>query len=160
MEAIKLLGLQTVLIYPNSDAGGRAMCEVIDEYEDLPYVHRFVNAPRELYLGVMNVASVMVGNSSSGIIEAPSFHLPFVNVGSRQDGRQRGSNVLDVDHDRDSICDAIKFAIENLEFRSRVVHSSNPYDYGPSHGKVADLLATVVIDGKLIQKRMIPMQSE
>lgn len=154
MEAIKTVGLQTVLIYPNSDAGGRAMCRVIDEYEDLPNVRRFVNAPRELYLGLMNIASVMVGNSSSGIIEAPSFHLPFVNVGSRQSGRQRGENVVDVSYDFDEIAGAIRVAVSDLAFRERVERALNPYDYGPSKGKVADILAAVEIDAKLIQKRM------
>jgi GDP/UDP-N,N'-diacetylbacillosamine 2-epimerase (hydrolysing) len=154
MEAIKAVGLQTVLIYPNSDAGGRSMCDVIDEYGKLPNVHRFTNAPRELYLGVMNVASVMVGNSSSGIIEAPSFHLPFVNVGSRQAGRERGANVIDVSHRRSKIAEAIWSAIGDRVFRATVSNAPNPYDYGPSGGKVASILASIRIDTELLQKRM------
>jgi len=155
LEAIKAVGFQTVLIFPNSDAGGRSMCKVIEEFEELPFVRRFVNAPRELYLGVMHVASVMAGNSSSGIIEAPSFHLPFVNIGSRQTGRQRGENVLDVPHERTAIAQAIRFAATDTEYRERVRRSQNPYDYGSSSSKVADILASLQIDGSLIQKRMI-----
>ncbi|MFC2081650.1 UDP-N-acetylglucosamine 2-epimerase [Candidatus Bipolaricaulota bacterium] len=154
MEAIRIVGFQTVLIYPNSDAGGRSMCEVIDEYGELPFIRRFVNAPRDLYLGVMNLASVMVGNSSSGIIEAPSFHLPFVNVGTRQTGRERGGNVVDVAHDRDQIAGAIRFSMTDLEFRASVAKTPNPYDYGPSVGRVADILSGVKINRDLIQKRM------
>lgn len=100
LEAVKELKHQAVLIYPNADAGGRRMIRVIKEYEKYPFVKTFKSVPHEEYLGLMRLASVMVGNSSSGIIEAPSFGLPVVNIGTRQKGRQRAGNVIDVDYDR------------------------------------------------------------
>lgn len=154
MEAIKNLAYQTVLIYPNADAGGRKMRQVIEEYEALPFLRGFKNMSRQLYLGVMNAAHVMVGNSSSGIIETPSFHLPFINVGTRQQGRQRGANVIDVPHDREKIRQAIEYALTNKQFRCLVAQTKNPYDYGMTGKRIAEILARIEIDRKLLQKKI------
>jgi UDP-hydrolysing UDP-N-acetyl-D-glucosamine 2-epimerase len=89
LETISELKHQTVLIYPNADAGGRRMIEVIKKY---PFIKAFKSIPHKEYLSLMKMASVLVGNSSSGIIEAPSFGLPVVNIGSRQEGRERAEN--------------------------------------------------------------------
>ena len=87
LEAIVELRHQTIAIYPNADAGGRDMIEVIREYEKYPFIKMFKSIAHKEYLSLMSIASVIVGNSSSGIIEAPSFGLPAINIGSRQNGR-------------------------------------------------------------------------
>jgi UDP-hydrolysing UDP-N-acetyl-D-glucosamine 2-epimerase len=89
LEAIVQLGYPTIAIYPNSDAGGRRMIDVIREYESNPAIKTFKSLPRREYLSLMKMAGVMVGNSSSGIVEAPSFGLPAVNIGIRQEGREK-----------------------------------------------------------------------
>ncbi len=76
LEALTELGRQTVLVYPNADAGGRAMIREIRRYEERSFLKAFKSIPRNDYLGLMRIASAMVGNSSSGIVEAPSFHIP------------------------------------------------------------------------------------
>jgi UDP-N-acetylglucosamine 2-epimerase len=102
----------------------------------------------------MNVASVMVGNSSSGIIEAPSFKLPAVNIGSRQEGRERALNVIDVNHDKEEIKNAIRKAIYDEEFRIVLQNSENLYGDGKTGKRVADILSNITLDNKLMNKKL------
>jgi UDP-hydrolysing UDP-N-acetyl-D-glucosamine 2-epimerase len=111
LDAIVELKHQTILIYPNADAGGRRMIKVIKKYEKYPFIKSFKSIPYTDYLGLMKVVSVMIGNSSSGIIEAPSFHLPVVSIGTRQKGRERSTNVIDVGYNREEIVEAVKKAL-------------------------------------------------
>lgn len=154
LEAIKELRCQTVLIYPNADAGGRRMIKVIKEYEKHPFLKTFRSVPRKEYLGLMNLAQVMVGNSSSGIIEAPSFGLPVVNIGTRQIGRQRAENVIDVNFDREEIIRAIKKALYDKPFREKLKHCKNPYGDGKAGKRIVEVLSDIKIDKRLLEKRM------
>jgi len=154
MEAIKELGYQTVLIHPNADAGGRRMIEVIKRYERYPFIKTFRSIPHKEYLSFMKLASVMVGNSSSGIIEAPSFGLPVVNVGTRQMGRQRAENVIDVNYDKEEIKKAIQMALYDQEFREKVKQGKNFYGDGKAAIRIAKVLSEIKIDKRLLEKRM------
>jgi UDP-hydrolysing UDP-N-acetyl-D-glucosamine 2-epimerase len=154
LEAIVELKNQTILIYPNADAGGRKMIEVIKEYEQYLFIKTFKSIPYKEYISLMKIASVMVGNSSSGIIEAPSFGLPVVNIGSRQEGRQRAENVVDVDYDKEQIKAAIKKALYDEDFKEKVKKCKNPYGDGKASIRIADILSTIKIDKKLLQKRL------
>jgi UDP-N-acetylglucosamine 2-epimerase (non-hydrolysing)/GDP/UDP-N,N'-diacetylbacillosamine 2-epimerase (hydrolysing) len=154
LEAVNELKQQTVLIYPNADAGGRRMIKTIKEYEKYPFVKAFKSVLHEDYLGLMKLASVMIGNSSSGIIEAPSFGLPVVNIGTRQIGRQRAGNVIDVGYDRKEIINAVKKALYDKNFREKVRHCRNPYGDGKAGRRIAKVLAEVVLGSKLLEKRM------
>jgi UDP-hydrolysing UDP-N-acetyl-D-glucosamine 2-epimerase len=154
LEAIKHLEHQSVLIYPNADAGGRSMIKVIKEYEKYPFIKTFKSVPHEDYLGLMRLSSVMVGNSSSGIIEAPSFGLPVVNIGHRQIGRQRAGNVIDVSYDRQEIIKAVKKALCDQAFRDVVKRCENPYGDGKAGKRIARILSQVELGKKLLEKRM------
>jgi UDP-hydrolysing UDP-N-acetyl-D-glucosamine 2-epimerase len=154
LEAISELKHQTILIYPNADAGGRRMIEVIKGYEKYPFIKTFKSIPHKEYLSLMRIASVMVGNSSSGIIEAPSFGLPVVNIGSRQEGRQRAENVIDVDYDKEQIKAAIKKALYDEDFKEKVKKCKNPYGDGKAGVRIADILSKVKTDKNLLQKRL------
>jgi GDP/UDP-N,N'-diacetylbacillosamine 2-epimerase (hydrolysing) len=147
-------GRQIVVIYPNADAGGRKMIEVIHRFEELSSVRIFESMPRRDYLGLLGIASAIVGNSSSGIIEAPSFGLPAINVGSRQDGRERAENVIDVGCDRGDIESAIETALFDEAFRASVEKRENPYGSGGTGLKVAGILGEMPIDDRLLEKRM------
>jgi len=153
MEAIMELRLQTIVIYPNADAGGRKMIKVIKEYEKYPFIKSFKSIPYEDFLGLMKIASVLIGNSSCGIIEAPSFHLPVVNIGSRQTGRERSTNVIDVGYDRKEIVRAIKKALDP-EFRKRVKRCKNPYGDGKASERIAKILSEIEITSSLLQKKI------
>ncbi len=118
LEAVCELREQTVLIFPNTDAGSNDLRPMIERYHR-PFMRVERNVSRDVYGGLMRSASALVGNSSSGLIEAPAIQLPAVNVGDRQRDRARGSNVIDVPYDRAAIVAAIRTAI-SPEFRERL----------------------------------------
>lgn len=154
LEAIKELKHQTILIYPNADAGGRRMIEAIRGYEKCMFLKTFRSIPHEDYLGLLRLASVMVGNSSSGIIEAPSFGLPVVNIGTRQTGRQRAGNVIDVGYHTEEILEAINRALHDQCFREKVDQCKNPYGDGKAGERIVRILSEVKLNKKLLEKRM------
>ena len=154
LEALTKLGIQTILIYPNSDAGGRSMIEVINEYKSLPFLRIFKNLPHIEYLSLLNIADALVGNSSSGIIEAPLFHLPVVNIGIRQEGRQHADNMIYVPSDKEQIIEAINTALYDEAFKRKVNECVNPYGDGKAGVRIAEVLAGIEIDQKLLQKKI------
>ena len=108
----------------------------------------------EVYCSLLREADVMVGNSSSGLIEAPSFGLPVVNVGARQHGRLRAANVLDVDHDREAIAAAILRALDP-SFRRGLAALVNPYGDGHAAPRIARVLREVELGPRLTRKRFV-----
>jgi len=154
LEAIVEMGNPTVLVYPNSDAGGRRMIEVIKEYKKHAFIKAYPSLPRREYLSLMKAADVMVGNSSSGIIEAPSLGLPAVNIGSRQEGRERGKNVIDVRHNKREIIKGIEKALTDREFLAEVKKCQSPYGDGKASQRIAEILSKVEITTQLIQKKI------
>lgn len=157
MEAISDIGEQTIVIYPNADAGGRRMIKVIEKYRDKTFIRIYESVPYMDFLGLMNVADVLVGNSSSGIIEAPSFGLPVVNIGKRQEGRERAENIIDVNHDRKEIKKAIEKALYDENFK-RLVKSSrnkNPYGDGKAGVRIARILSEIDLSTNLLQKKFM-----
>jgi len=154
LRAVKDIGLPVILIYPNSDAGGRAIIEVIKSYRAESNFHIYKNLPHKVYLALLRDAAVLVGNTSSGMIESSSFKTPAVNIGIRQNGRERSSNVIDVGHNVLEIKQAIKTALNDKKFIAKVAGCRNPYGDGTAGKKIAKILSTVTIDDKLLQKKI------
>jgi GDP/UDP-N,N'-diacetylbacillosamine 2-epimerase (hydrolysing) len=155
LNAIKELKYQTIAICPNSDAGGRSIIKQIKEYgSNHLFIKHYKNLSQSEYLSLLKYVSVMIGNSSSGIIESSSFKLPVVNIGTRQEGRERANNVIDVDYDKDEIKNAIMKALSN-EFKEKLRYCRNPYGDGKAGKIVADMLAEIKIDNRLLQKKLI-----
>jgi len=154
LEAIKELGYPAIVIYPNSDAGGREMIKVIKEFENIPYIKTFKNIQRKEFLSLLKISAVIVGNSSSGIIEAPSFGIPTVNIGNRQAGRERGDSIIDVDYDKAKIMEKIKKSIEDQNFRGHIKTADNLYGDGKSGEKIANILATINLNEKILRKKL------
>lgn len=154
LEAVLSFNLQTILIFPNNDAGSEHIRRTLERYRR-PCLRIERNLPRRLYVGLMRTASVLVGNSSSGLIEAPCFKLPAVNIGTRQRDRVRGKNVLDAPYDRAQISKAIAKALSPGFRRELERTCDNPY-FGD--GKVSDrivqILKTVLVDAKLLTKQL------
>lgn len=153
-------GVQVIITYPNNDAGGRKIIQQLETLKGKKNMHIFPSLGRYLYHGVLNicgsvVGGVCVGNSSSGIKEAPAFGCPFVNVGTRQKSRLRASNVLDVSYDAEEIYLAIQQSLFDEEFREKYKNCENPYGEGSSGKKISDVLATIDIDSRLIQKKIM-----
>lgn len=153
LNAIISLDMQAVVIYPNNDAGSTAIQECIKNGRNVN-IRSERNVSRSVYAGLLNVASVIVGNSSSGIIEAPTYKLPAVNIGRRQFGRFRGRNVIDVEkHDQMEIENAIRKAISK-EFNESLKDMVNPYGDGKSSQRILHILETIPIDEKLLYKKI------
>ena len=97
-------------------------------------------------------ASLMIGNSSAGIREAPSFKRPVINIGTRQNGRLRGDNVIDVDHNVNKISEAIDYALNNQKFLKKVKKAINPYGNGNAAKKIVSEIKKIKINENLIKK--------
>lgn len=154
LDAIEPIDAQVVVIYPNSDAGGQEMISVLKDhssYGDL-IVHK--NLPRNKYLGLMEAADVMVGNSSSGIIESPSFNLPVVDIGPREERRQRAENTISVAHEVNAIRNSVERGLYDENMMVRAIECENPYDYGGAGKRIAAFLADVSLDERLLRKNI------
>ena len=155
LEAVKSLGIKTILSYPNSDAGSQQLIKAIQEYEDCSFLlYTAQNIPRLEFVNIMRKASCMLGNSSAGILEAPLLKLPVINVGNRQKGRLHAENVQFVPHDIEQISAAIKKAIFDADYRSEVNNCTNPYGDGFAASKIVELLTTIPLDRKLMIKEI------
>ncbi len=129
-SAMELVTGQLIFVYPNSDAGSQALIErTRARAEQRPDTHIFVNLDAATYCSLLGQVDVIVGNSSSGIMEAASLALPVVNVGMRQQGRERARNVIDVSAETDAIRNAIEAALDP-EFRAGLSGMENPYGNG------------------------------
>ena len=156
LKAIEDLKYQTILIYPNADAGGRAMIETINEYKethDLSFLKTFKNIEHDDFLSLLAVADIMIGNSSSGIFEALYFNLPVVNIGSRQNGRERGKNIIDVEYNSLKIKEAVNKAM-STEFKENLINSYKPYGDGKACDKIVEILANINLDNNLLKKQL------
>jgi UDP-hydrolysing UDP-N-acetyl-D-glucosamine 2-epimerase len=153
LEAICELGHQTILIFPNTDAGSNDLRLMIERYHR-PFMRLERNLPREVYGGLLRVASALVGNSSSALIEAPAVGLPAVNVGDRQRDRARAANVIDVPHERHAIVEAIGTAL-SPEFRASLETLDSPYlSDGRVSERIVEILRTVPLDERLLKKQI------
>ena len=147
--------IQIVVIFPNADAGGRRIIKKIKDYaKKYDNIKAFKNLDHDVFLNLMKHSELMIGNSSSGIIEAPSFKLPVINVGKRQAGRERANNIIDVGYKDKEIRNAINKALFNNNFRQKVKRCRNPYGEGKAGAKIARVLSRLKIGKKLIQKKI------
>ena len=154
LNAIDDLKQQTVIIYPNSEPGSKDMINIIDKYKNRRYIKIFKSLPRIKYLSLLNNASVLVGNSSSGIIEAPALRIPVVNVGNRQNDRVRAENVIDVNYDEKEILNSIKKALFDKSFRNKVMNCSSPYGDGKSSEGIVEILENTDLKKIPLQKKI------
>jgi UDP-N-acetylglucosamine 2-epimerase (non-hydrolysing)/GDP/UDP-N,N'-diacetylbacillosamine 2-epimerase (hydrolysing) len=138
-EIIDKYKVQAIAIYPNNDAGGRRIVNFLNQSG----IKVFAHIDRDDFFRLMKVADALVGNSSSGIHETPTFGLPTVNIGTRQQFRERGNNVIDADYDVQNIKKAIKKALFDKKFIQRSKNSKNPYDQGNSAKKIVKVLETI-----------------
>jgi UDP-hydrolysing UDP-N-acetyl-D-glucosamine 2-epimerase len=150
LAAVERVGMAALVVYPNADAGGRAMIERLHAHASA--VRAVPSLSRGDFATLLAGAAALVGNSSSGIIEAPLLGTPAVNVGRRQEGRTRGDNVLDVPADPTAIADAIRRAAQPT-FREGLSRRS-PYGDGRAGERVIDLLLSTPRDERLLTKRL------
>jgi UDP-N-acetylglucosamine 2-epimerase (non-hydrolysing)/GDP/UDP-N,N'-diacetylbacillosamine 2-epimerase (hydrolysing) len=150
---------QLIFVYPNSDAGSYALIERTRALmETRPHTHFFVNLDAVTYWSLLGNVAALVGNSSSGIMEAASFALPTVNVGMRQQGRERARNVIDAPAETAAILSAIERVL-SPEFKESLRGMANPYGDGTAATTIARVLTTVSLDGLLV-KQPTPLPEE
>ena len=152
--ALDYLKKQTILIYPNCDSGSEKLLELIKKYEKKEFLHAFRSLPYKDYVSFMNAVDIMIGNSSSGIIEAPTLKTPVINIGDRQQGREKSDNIIDVYADRNKILDTINFALTDEKFRNRIKNCKNKYGEGKASQKIVNILKNLKIDEKFIKKQI------
>jgi UDP-hydrolysing UDP-N-acetyl-D-glucosamine 2-epimerase len=153
LTALDDCGRPVIFTYPNADTAGRQIIKAIDQYvDDHQNAWAVDNLGTQGYFSLMANAAAMVGNSSSGIIEAASFKLPVVNVGNRQRGRVHDRNVIDVATTREAIREGIEQAAPD-EFRAGLVDLVNPYGDGRAAEKIVSRLKSVKLDQELLLKR-------
>lgn len=165
IQAIRNLALhdvQIILTYPNNDAGGKTIINRLVLLSNLNLkniqVHRSLG--RYMYHGVLALAKnpsikvACVGNSSSGIKETPAFGCPTVNIGSRQEGRLCGNNVLNVEYNSADIEKSVQRCFYDEKFRKQCREGNNPYYMGGAGNKIAQVLANISLGQKLIRKKM------
>lgn len=143
---------QLSFVYPNTDAGSYALIERTRSLAATRAdTHIFVNLDAATYWSLLGQVDAMIGNSSSGIMEAASFGLPVVNVGMRQQGRERPRNVIDVTADANAISDALKQALDPA-FRAELRGMVNPYGDGTAAEIIARVLAETPLERLLIKE--------
>lgn len=157
--ALERVPEQLIFCYPNADAGSRALIERSKAFLATRSRGKiFTNLDALTYWSLLRQAHMLVGNSSSGIMETASFALPTVNVGIRQQGRERPRNVLDAAADSRSIVQAMEIACSKV-FRNSLAGMVNPYGDGHASERIVEVLTTVPLGRELLIKRHVPLQA-
>ncbi len=150
LEAIRAINIPAIILWPNADAGSEDVARGIRKWRERKLDQRmyfFKNLPISTYVHLMKRAACLIGNSSSGIREGAFIGTPVVNIGSRQDTRERGRNVLDAEHGKETIQKAIEQQVKHGPYPSEPI-----YGDGGAGNKIANVLAKL---GKIqVQKRI------
>ena len=144
LEAVKKLQMQAIVLWPNADAGSEDIAKGIRKLREegrASRMHFYKNLPTDLYIYLMSKTACLIGNSSSGVREGIYIGTPVVNVGSRQNKRQRGHNTIDCCYDTDEIFDAASRQIAHGKYES-----DNTYGCGDSGKKIAEVLAAIQVN--------------
>jgi len=145
LEALKNLKIPTIGLYANADAGGNIINKILNDYQaQMPFLRLFKHIFREDFSGIMNVCSAMVGNSSAGLTELPLFKKPFICVGTRQKGRLKANNVIEVEYNKNEIINAIKKGLFDEKFQKELENLKNPYGNGKSYIKITNVIRTIL----------------
>lgn len=154
LDAVLSFGLRTLLVYPCSDQGYEGIITQLEAARGRPGVTVHENIPAEDFVGLQAMAGCLVGNSSAGLIEAPYFALPAVNVGDRQIGRERSTNVIDAPYEAAEIRRAIDRALHDRNFRTSLRDAQPPFGDGTAYRQITDVLESIAVDERLLNKRM------
>ena len=152
LDAALAPGLPVIWTMPNADTGGLEIRRVLQSrVPSAPHLLLVENLGAQLYYTALRRARAMIGNSSSGILEAPSFALPVVNVGDRQKGRIRAANVIDVPVEPEALRRALRQALDPA-FKASLTGVPNPYGDGHSAPRIAALIQRAVSDPTTVKR--------
>ncbi|WP_371504477.1 UDP-N-acetylglucosamine 2-epimerase [Nitrosopumilus adriaticus] len=150
LNAVMELDIQAILIHGNADAGGKRISKIFKNYK----IKQFNALSFEQYINLLKHSSALVGNSSSGIMEAPFLKIPSINIGTRQTGRLRQKSIIDVDYNKTQIKKAIKKALYDKRFLSQIRRQDKPYGSGHASEKIVKILEKIDLKKIPIQKRL------
>ena len=153
LHACFATGLGIVWIYPNSDFGFRDILAIIERQHSHDRIVAVPNLDREEYLTVLANCACLVGNSSSGLLEAPTFRIPVVNIGNRQRGRPQALNIVNASYDPTDNERAIRFVLTDAKFREACSRAVNPFGDGNSAERIVGILRDIRIDEALLDKQ-------
>jgi UDP-hydrolysing UDP-N-acetyl-D-glucosamine 2-epimerase len=152
LSALEELAMPVIFTYPNADTGGRVIISRIEQFaETHPNARVFVSLGAQGYASLMNYSAAMLGNSSSGIIEAAIFGLPVVDIGDRQRGRIHGPNVVHAEADRESILKAARTVLAP-SFRRKLRSLENPYGDGNAAQRIIEVVKATPLGSELLVK--------
>jgi len=134
---------KVVASYPNTDPGSYDILKAVKEFEQKPFIKFNGTLPREYFVNLMKHCKVLAGNSSMGILEAPFYKLPVVNIGNRQQGRLNAGNVVFVKHDRAQIVAELEKACFNQEYIAQVKSLVSPYGDGTAPEIICETLKKI-----------------
>ena len=145
---------QIIMTYPNTDIGSRLIIERIEAFaaRHSERCRILKSAGTGLFLSTMKVVDALIGNSSAAVLEAAVLKTPAVNIGTRQDGKIRGANVIDVGYSEAEIAAALAKAA-SLDFRRSIAEMKNPYGDGTAGARIARILSSMPIDDQLMRKK-------
>ncbi len=150
-------GLKVIGIYPNTDPGAYDILLAIEEIEDGNTVKFFKTLPHNIFVNILRNALALVGNSSMGILEAPFYKLPVVNIGRRQKGRLNAGNVEFTDYKEEEILTAMRRACFDASYRDKIERIENPFGDGFTGEKIARILKDIDPTDKrwLVKQKLI-----
>lgn len=154
LQSLKELNMQVIIIFPNNDAGSCGIQQAIRDNRMMDF-HIERNVSRSNYANMMKHADFIIGNSSSGILEAPTFKLPCINIGRRQAGRIQADNVINVDFNKQDIIAAIHKIYNDKEYLEKLKYIKNPYGDGNSSQRICEIIKSIEIDAKLVNKELV-----
>lgn len=153
LKAALTIDAQKIIIYPNSDPGSKEMIKLIDDYAKKEDFKAYSNLPYNEYLSLIKYANVVIGNSSGALVETVPFKTPVINIGKRQDGRERTRNVIDATYNSKKIILAIK-KIESKSFQTDLKNIKNPFGKGDASKQIALILSKLPLKDKILRKQI------
>ena len=153
LQVLKDLNLQSVIIYPNNDPGSRFIIDEIENNSNNPNFKIFKNLKRIDFLSLLKNVDLLVGNSSSGLIESSIFKLPVINIGNRNKGRESADNVINVHCDYLEIKKAMIKGLTD-EFKLFCQNIENPYGDGKASERIVNILENLDINKELLVKQL------
>lgn len=153
LKAVKSFNLPVAVVYPNADAGGLKIIQVIEREKNNPNFHLFPSVEYSMFLGLERETAVWVGNSSAGIIESASFQTPVVNIGDRQKGRPQSGNVINALYSKNEIENAINKSLSDKNFLAKLKKIKNIWGDGKTGKRIVKILSETDFNNpRLVQK--------
>ena len=155
ISALKEIDAEIIFTYPNADASGRIIITKINEYVmSYPKVKAYKSLGRTLYFSLLEYCDLVVGNSSSGMVETQSFKIPVVNIGNRQKGRKMTENIIHSSGGKKSNLSSIKKGLSK-EFRNTIKNMENPYAKKGAGKEIVRILSRLSLNKNLLKKKFL-----